>query len=859
MPLVACPLSGQVVQKKMLSAEQYPLWGNLYFDKLAPSGQWAAFKMVYDTKSDTLFAKNTSNSASYKYPSGRNSIFTKDNLFICQVKKDLHITDLKTGKVEILTSVRQFTYSEPTDYLIVNFSSEKNKDVLLIRKADGSKKMKEVQNVKKISLSPDQQQLLYTSSVNTKQDIVLLNLKSIATEKLLYTIYAGNYSHFTWHKGTKSFAFTIETDNLLNTKLFYYSLQTNDLISFPVKSLQKFTNGAYIANDQSFKILISDDLQKVFFNYKNTTTKSENSLDSNIEIWNANDKMVYLEQKINGSPKMAVKTALWNTSSNTVHPITTVESTEMILSGNQKYAIISDPNAYEPQFESNSPRDYYILDLETFQKHFFLKKHTASIACTIPSPTGKYIAYFRENNWWVYNCKTQKHTNITKNITTKFMGKTESLNPESVYGNPGWCNNDNEILLYDQYDIWAITADGSSFKRLTHGKEINIHYRIADVLNKNSYNVLYSGIKSQNYDLSKSMLLSATGDDGKTGWYEWNNNSKEKCIAYDDTFKDQLFFNQNKQIFFYAEQNFDLSPRLVRKKKDAAPIPYFQSNPQQEKYYWGKSEMIYYHNAKNQLLKGVLFYPANYNPKKKYPMIVHVYELQSYLLHKYQKPSLYNSDGFNPTVFTQEGYFVLYPDIKLEYGKPGISAADCVTAATKKVIDKAIINPGKIGLIGHSFGGYETNFIITQTDLFATAVSGSGIADITAMYLTANLNTGKPDMWRFEKEQWAMGKSPFEDPLIYQNNSPISNATEIKTPLFLWAGKDDKQVDLRQSISYYLALRRLGKKNIMVLYPEETHVISKPINQIDLTNRIKQWFAYYLKEDQSAQWITYGI
>lgn len=163
------------------------------------------------------------------------------------------------------------------------------------------------------------------------------------------------------------------------------------------------------------------------------------------------------------------------------------------------------------------------------------------------------------------------------------------------------------------------------------------------------------------------------------------------------------------------------------------------------------------------------------------------------------------------------------------------------------------------GLIGHSFGGYETAFIITQTNLFKTAVAGSSVTDLTSFYLSVNLNDGKPDMWRFHNEQWRIGKTPFEAPEIYYNNSPVANAEKVNTPLLLWAGKEDKQADFRQSLEYYLALRRLGKKNILLLYPNEGHTLADKTNQRDLTGRILQWFAYYLKDDKSSQWITNGV
>ncbi|MBS7233400.1 prolyl oligopeptidase family serine peptidase [Flavobacterium psychroterrae] len=161
--------------------------------------------------------------------------------------------------------------------------------------------------------------------------------------------------------------------------------------------------------------------------------------------------------------------------------------------------------------------------------------------------------------------------------------------------------------------------------------------------------------------------------------------------------------------------------------------------------------------------------------------------------------------------------------------------------------------------MGHSFGGYEAAFIITQTNLFKTAIAGSSITDLTSFFLTVNQNTGKPYMWRFQNQQWWMGKTPFEAPEFFHNNSPVHNAQTVNTPLLLWSGKADKQIDVRQSLEYYLALRRLGKKNILLLYPNEGHVFTDKENQIDLSLRLKQWFNYYLKKDTSAQWISAGL
>ncbi|MBB4804558.1 dipeptidyl aminopeptidase/acylaminoacyl peptidase [Flavobacterium nitrogenifigens] len=161
--------------------------------------------------------------------------------------------------------------------------------------------------------------------------------------------------------------------------------------------------------------------------------------------------------------------------------------------------------------------------------------------------------------------------------------------------------------------------------------------------------------------------------------------------------------------------------------------------------------------------------------------------------------------------------------------------------------------------MGHSFGGYETAFAITQTPLFAAAIAGGAITDLNSFYHTINSSSGRSEMWRFGTEQWSMRKTPYEAPDSYLSNSPLTHVKQLQTPLLLWAGKNDWQVDTHQSLEFYLALRRLGKKGIMLLYPNEMHSLSNPVNQTDLTDRILQWFDFFLKGNKPEDWIEKGI
>ena len=177
----------------------------------------------------------------------------------------------------------------------------------------------------------------------------------------------------------------------------------------------------------------------------------------------------------------------------------------------------------------------------------------------------------------------------------------------------------------------------------------------------------------------------------------------------------------------------------------------------------------------------------------------------------------------------------------------GESAKKCVLAAVDAVLLKYNVDPNRIGLTGHSFGGFETDYIIAKTDRFAAAVSGAAVTNLVSGYLYYNTNSASPNFWRFENHQQRMGKSLFEDLSSYLRNSPVLQAEGVNTPLLAWTGEEDKQVYYFQSIEYYLALRRLNKEHTLLIYPGESHTIIDKKNQADLTKRIEAWFAKYLK------------
>lgn len=273
----------------------------------------------------------------------------------------------------------------------------------------------------------------------------------------------------------------------------------------------------------------------------------------------------------------------------------------------------------------------------------------------------------------------------------------------------------------------------------------------------------------------------------------------------------------------------------------------YQSNKQYQKYATPRVELLSYVNTKGDSLNALLHFPLGYTKNKQYPMIVYLYETLSQNRYEYNNPSCYNPTGFALANYTNNDYFVLQPDIKYTTGDPGTSIVDAVEKAVEKASSTANINSKKMGLIGHSYGGHEVTLTICKTHLFAAAVAGAASTNMISDYLNLNEQTNRIKFSHFEVQQYRMGTPPFYNWEAYAKNSPVMNAEKCTTPVLSWTGKADGTVNWRQSVEFHLALKRLNKKNTLLVYPNEGHILSNPEAQIDLNNRIKEWFEQWLK------------
>lgn len=861
--LVSCSVTGQILPKKQLFPKDYNLWGTLQPLGISDGGKWVSYNMHYESEQDTIFVKNSSGTIHYSFPKGSNGHFGGDNIFGClQSDSSLHLTNLNNGISEIIQNVIRYDFSTNGDYLLTLVSESDNQKQLIIRRE--GKIIETISGITNYVWNDKKDSILYATTVGDKSAIGTIFISKNLKKRIILENSENSFLQLTWQHNGKSVSFfkvkgTISNDE---NQICYYNLTSNKLHTLSASTAENFPDNIIIDSGYELPITISDDGSKVFFGIKNHEIQDQKKGIDTVEIWNATDKWLYPVKKKIDDWKHSPKLAVWWPESGAFRQISTIAQPWVMLTGNQEYAIVANPGTYLPQYTFTGDMDYYIINLKNGKQELLLKKQSSESMHMGISPDGRYINYYREGDWWVYDIARKNHTNITQKLRNTWdTTDNDSANAVMVYGNPGWSKDSKNVLLYDAFDLWAISSDGSVSKRLTDGRQRNIRFTIDASEFGNNVLGNYSGRSASSCDLSAKLLIEAFDFYGcSTGYFSWSTPTGLHPLAFNNSSIDKLIKARNSQSFVYQEQTYDRSPKMVIKTSEKArATTLVESNTQQKNYYWGKAEMIHYTNSFNKPLNGALFYPANYDPKIKYPMVVYIYEKVSRNIHNYVNPSLQNVTGFNITNLTTKGYLVLLPDITYESSNPGLSATDCVSAAVKTVVDKGLVDPKKIGLAGHSFGGYETNFIITQTDIFAAAVSGSGVSDIISAYFSVGPITGIADIWRYENQQFRMGKSFYDNQEAYYRNSPIVHAAKITTPLLSWTGNKDKIIRWEQSMEFYLALRRLQKKHIMLVYPEMDHVPSDPLQQTDLTKRVEQWFDFFLKNEPASSWITEGF
>ncbi|MEX0890997.1 MAG: prolyl oligopeptidase family serine peptidase [Gemmatimonadota bacterium] len=566
-----------------------------------------------------------------------------------------------------------------------------------------------------------------------------------------------------------------------------------------------------------------------------------------VEVWHARDVDIIPEQKVRANQNRNRNyLAVWH-----LEPDRFVQLGNELVEDVARYAddralLGTDHDPYEaaamfgPVFD-----DVYTVDLMTGQPTLLRERVERSNGL---SPDGRYWVRFEDDHYWVRDLRTGEERNVTAELPTSFVDVEDdhTVEQKPPHGFGGWSTGGRSMLLFDKYDIWEVTPDGQG-TRLTDGAADEVRHRIVRL-----------DYDDPTVDLSQSVYVALYGEKTKRYGYGLLRRGKGvERLVFEDASVNRISKAEDADVFLYMKQRFDDSPDwFVAGAGLADATQVSGTNPFQDDYAWGRSELVDFTNRQGVPLQGALFYPADYEPGRQYPMVVYIYEITSNTVHSYTTPS--EESAYNTQVFTQNGYFVFRPDIVYRDRNPGLSAADAIIPAVETVLAKGMVDPDQVGIMGHSWGAYQTAFVITQTDLFNAAVAGAPLTDLISMYLSIYWNSGGTDARIFEISQGRMEVPPWEDLESYMANSPLFNIESMNTPLLVAFGDKDGAVDWHQGIELYNAARRAEKDMVMLVYEGENHSLSKEPNRKDYHRRMNEWFAHYLKGSAAPSWITEG-
>ncbi|HZS44210.1 MAG TPA: prolyl oligopeptidase family serine peptidase [Blastocatellia bacterium] len=516
-----------------------------------------------------------------------------------------------------------------------------------------------------------------------------------------------------------------------------------------------------------------------------------------------------------------------------------------------KFAIGTDVREYElhGNLDGQNYRDIYVVDLKTGSRKLALKKNRYYFGA---SPDGSHFLYYDDGQFFAYDMTNGQVNNLTQQVPAVFFDSEDDHNVVKPPIPPvGWVKDGVSVLLSDNYDIWNVPVNGGKAVNLTvNGKKDGIRYTNHIRLDPNEKGIDLSGPA---YFAMYGEWTKKTGiariDGGQPG---------PKVLLWGDAGYASLMKAKSAETFLYTRDTYKDFPDYYVANADLQNGQRItDADPQQKDIAWSSGvKLIDYTSAQGKKLQGALYLPANYEPGKSYPTIVYIYEKLSQGLNRYAMPT---ANGFNKSYYTSQGFAVLMPDIVYKVNDPGMSAVWCVVPAVKAAIATGIVDANKVGLQGHSWGGYQTAFLVTQTNVFKAAVAGAPLTDMVSMYSSIYWNSGSANQPIFESSQGRFTGSYLDNVDAYIRNSPVYHAKDVKTPLMILANDKDGAVDWNQGIEYYNTLRRLEKPVVMLEYPGENHGLAIPANQKDYTVRMKEFFDYYLLDKTAPGWLIDGV
>jgi dipeptidyl aminopeptidase/acylaminoacyl peptidase len=515
--------------------------------------------------------------------------------------------------------------------------------------------------------------------------------------------------------------------------------------------------------------------------------------------------------------------------------------------------------------------DLVLVDAETGSRRV-IAQHVGGGRASLSSD-GRYVTWWDGPSlaWMVFDIEAGEARNVTDAVGVPVYNELDDHPADPPpYGTAGWTENDEDLLVYDRFDIWAVDPTGREAPRnVTEGvgRANDVRFRLARPTEAGQGGGFRrfgggGGGAQEAIPVDEDVLLSSFHLFTKQGGFyrdRFDRDREPERMVTEDASFGRPQKAEDADVLLFTRETFRDFPNLYVSSmsfRDARMIS--DANPQQEDYTWGTADLVSWNSNDGVPLQGILYKPDDFDPSRKYPMMVYFYERNSDGLHRYTVPAA-GSSSINRSFYVSRGYLLFVPDIPYIDGYPGESALDAVVPGVLAMVDQGFVDRDKIGVQGHSWGGYQIAYMITRTDLFAAAEAGAPVANMTSAYGGVRWQSGMSRAFQYETGQSRIGGSLWETPLRYLENSALFTADKINTPLLMMHNDEDGAVPWYQGIEMFSAMRRLGKPVWMLNYNGEPHGLRKRQNQKDWAIRMQQFFDHYLKDAPPAVWMIDGV
>ncbi len=578
-----------------------------------------------------------------------------------------------------------------------------------------------------------------------------------------------------------------------------------------------------------------------------------------LQIWHTKDVRLFPEQQVSrGRDDARSLLAVWHLDDDRVVQLgSDLMASAQLLHG-WEYALedISEPYPWGAMF-GRPYHDVWAVDTDTGERHQLLTR----VRYEWPSAGGDWLLSWDGSAYHSLHIATGEQHDVTSGLAAEFADTDydtpTDVTPPRGFGPGAWLEDDDAVLLYDKHDIWRVAPDGSGGERLTRGTETGITHRVTSYINDDDTPGLDPD--SRPY---LSLYNEKTEERGygrlARGWAEARDRNSAETLLLENHYVGALGKADSTDVMMFESMAFDVPHNAFAAGPDLGdPTQVTSLNPFINEVAWGRAELVDFVSESGRDLQFVLIRPANHEEGRAVPTIVYTYEMLSPQMHFFRVPS--ERDYYNYTAWTQHGYAVLLPDIVYRARDPGVSALESVRAAVAKAVEMGVTDPDAVGLIGHSWGGYQATFLPTRTDIFAASVAGAPLTDFVSFMGQIHWNPGIAEVSHWETGQARMEVPFWEDPEAHRRNSPIHEVHNMETPLLMAFGDDDGVVDWDQGTEFFNFARRAERQMVLLVYEGEDHGFRQEANQRDYHRRILEWFGHYLKGEPAPSWITDGV